>query len=191
MSFFVPALRFACLASLPTLQLPTLQLLPCGQGRQGESSCEECETKNKFAGRLVANLLFRRAAAVVSLVHRSKLVPDFALSTHGVHLAMCWFYTGLLPRNMMWWVCMGASSAICIALGVWGCRYRELQPMSFGGNAGGARASENVGNNAPAEEEDVGFSRGRGRGRGRDGAGTYEMVGMGEGTKQDVPDTDV
>ena len=64
---------------------------------------------------------------------RSKLVPDFALTTHAIHLVVCTFYTGALPRNAMWWGSMGVSSALAIALGMWGCRYRELQPISFGG----------------------------------------------------------
>lgn len=74
-----------------------------------------------------------RGGAIVILVTRSKLVPDFALTTHAVHLVVCTLYTGLLPRNAMWWGSMGVSSALAIGLGVWGCRYRELQPISFGG----------------------------------------------------------
>lgn len=36
----------------------------------------------------------------------------------------------------MWWGATGVSSALAIALGMWGCRYRELQPISFGGRGG-------------------------------------------------------
>ena len=37
---------------------------------------------------------------------------------------------------------MAASSGLCIAVGMWGCRYRELQPVFFGGG-------RILGNNAP------------------------------------------
>ncbi|CAI4217824.1 unnamed protein product [Parascedosporium putredinis] len=58
-------------------------------------------------------------AAIVMLVTRSKLVPDFALTAHFVHLAICTFYTGFLPRNAMWWGTMGVSAGVAVGLGVW------------------------------------------------------------------------
>ncbi|KAG8405770.1 hypothetical protein J3458_021704 [Metarhizium acridum] len=133
------------------------------------------------------------AVAIVVLIARSKLVPDFALTIHFLHLLFTALYTRSLPRHSMWWMTMMASAAAAVALGIWGCRYRELQPVFFGGgrilgsNSAPAAASNSQ---AAAEEgqaglddagaEDDGFSRGRGRGRGRgkDGAGEYEMVGM-------------
>lgn len=75
-------------------------------------------------------------------------------------------------------------------LGIWACRWRELQPISFGGIGGG---SSNSGTSAGAsgggeaqsgagEEESFSLSRGRGRGRGlRDSSSAgdeYEMVEM-------------
>ncbi|KAI1640778.1 integral membrane protein S linking to the trans Golgi network-domain-containing protein [Biscogniauxia mediterranea] len=128
--------------------------------------------------------------ALVALVHRSKLVLDFALTLHFIHLVIVFLYTGFLPRHVAWWATMVVSSAITIVGGTYGCRWRELQPISFGGAAarnaeahsdGAARhgdASGDVG------DEEMGFGRGRGRGRGRDGAGEYEMVGMkGDGNR--------
>ncbi|KAH6647274.1 integral membrane protein S linking to the trans Golgi network-domain-containing protein [Truncatella angustata] len=121
--------------------------------------------------------------ALVALIARSKLIPDFALTLHVIHLVVVYFYTGLLPRFWMWWVTMGVSSAATVVLGMWGCRWRELRPISFGGN----RPSNDPGastENGPADggedvgDAEMGFGRGRGRGRGRDGAGEYEMVGM-------------
>ncbi|OLN97706.1 Protein SYS1 [Colletotrichum chlorophyti] len=133
---------------------------------------------------------FCMAVAIIILIGRSKLVPDFALTMHGLHLLVTSVYTGRLPRNTMWWGAMGVSSAICIALAVWGSRYRELRPISFGGGGGaassgdgGAGAVQN--GSAGDEEEGVGFSRGRGRGRGRDGEGGYEMVGMDRSERRD------
>ncbi|KAK0667462.1 integral membrane protein S linking to the trans Golgi network-domain-containing protein [Cercophora samala] len=150
-------------------------------------------------------------AAIVVLIGRSKLVTDFALSLHGIHLLVAWFYTGALPKHMAWWVSMAGASVVGVVLGTWGCRYRELKPISFGGsnNNGGNNNNNNNstinghsrGQSQPGElrnsnehvrggdrgneEEDLeqGFSRGRGRGRGRDGGGEYEMVDLpGEGS---------
>ncbi|KAI0475512.1 integral membrane protein S linking to the trans Golgi network-domain-containing protein [Xylariaceae sp. FL0804] len=135
--------------------------------------------------------------ALVALVSRSKLVLDFALTLHFIHLAVVFLYTGFLPRHAAWWATMAVSSALTVAGGTYGCRWRELRPISFGG--GGARSGAGsaeggggisnsaqggtVANNGAAAggdqgDEEMGFSRGRGRGRGRDGAGEYEMVGM-------------
>ncbi|VBB81926.1 Putative protein of unknown function [Podospora comata] len=139
-------------------------------------------------------------AAIVVLIGRSKLVTDFALSLHFIHLVVVTFYTGELPKHMAWWVSMACASVLGVVLGTWGCRYRELKPISFGGNGAGNNNGHARRQSQPGElrnsnehvrgagdgEEDLeqGFSRGRGRGRGRDGGGGYEMVDMppGEGS---------
>lgn len=129
-----------------------------------------------------------RIVAMVTLIGRSKLVLDFALTLHFVHLVVVTLYTGLVPRNVAWWLTMAVSSAVAVSGGTYGCRWRELRPISFGGNGGGRNTGNNTesgteaaatqnGGAAPGDEE-MGFSRGRGRGRGRDGAGEYEMVGL-------------
>lgn len=136
----------------------------------------------------------RRAVAMVMIVIRSKLVLDFGLTTHFIHLVVVCLYTGQVPRNIFWWIAMAVSSAVGVSLGVWGCQYRELRPVFFGGGGAGAgnNNSSNNNNNANGSaagggegssqaadgDEEQGFSRGRGRGRGRDGAGEYEMVKM-------------
>lgn len=128
--------------------------------------------------------------ALVVLISRSKLVLDFAFTLHLIHLLVVSLYTGYIPRNAAWWVTMLASGAITVAGGTYGCRWRELRPITFGGNAGGrgngGNGGEGGGNNSLEDgrdsgdhgDEEMGFSRGRGRGRGRDGAGDYEMVGI-------------
>jgi hypothetical protein len=63
----------------------------------------------------------------------------------------------------MWWLTMAASSAAAVGLGMWGCRYRELQPVFFlggrilgsGTSSGGAgssssSSSSNNNNRSPA-----------------------------------------
>ncbi|KAI0122695.1 integral membrane protein S linking to the trans Golgi network-domain-containing protein [Daldinia grandis] len=122
--------------------------------------------------------------AMVAFVGRSKLVIDFALTLHFIHLVIVTFYTGLLPRNVAWWATAIVSSAVTVVGGTYGCQWRELRPISFGGNAknnntgGGAAATAQNGAAGNQGDEEMGFSRGRGRGRGRDGTGEYEMVGM-------------
>lgn len=87
----------------------------------------------------------------------------------------------------MWWFTMLGSAALSVSIAMWGCQYRELQPVFFGGrilNSGGGSAAtgQTVDVEAgPADEDDndQGFARGSsGRGRGKDGQGTYEMVEM-------------
>ncbi|KAI1420440.1 integral membrane protein S linking to the trans Golgi network-domain-containing protein [Xylaria sp. FL1777] len=123
--------------------------------------------------------------ALVVLISRSKLVLDFSLTLHVLHLLIVCLYTGYLPRNLAWWITMLVSGTITVAGGTYGCRWRELRPISFGGGGRNSGNSENShssledgGSSGDHGDEEIGLSRGRGRGRGRDGAGEYEMVGM-------------
>lgn len=125
-----------------------------------------------------------RVVSILLLVSRSKLVPDFALTLHFLHLLTVSLYSHSLPQNILWWLLQIASSALMISLGVWSCQYRELRPINFGSSSTTTATTTTT---APVEGEDhgdleQGYGRGRGRGRGRDGAGEYEMMGMKEGT---------
>lgn len=68
------------------------------------------------------------------MVSRSKLILDFALTIHLLHLIATTFYAHALPTNVLWWTLQAASAALMASLGVWTCQWRELQPISFGGN---------------------------------------------------------
>ncbi|KAI4171855.1 MAG: hypothetical protein LQ343_003932 [Gyalolechia ehrenbergii] len=107
---------------------------------------------------------------ILLFIARSKLVLDFALTVHGIHLVVTSLYTGSVPTNVLWWGLQGVSAGVMVAGGLWACRWRELRPIEFGGG-GGAKGRSG--------EEEVG--KGRGRGRGRDGGGEYELVGRGDG----------
>ncbi|RSL95014.1 hypothetical protein CEP52_012283 [Fusarium oligoseptatum] len=123
------------------------------------------------------------SVAMVALVARSKLVPDFALTVHFLHLVIATLYTGRLPRHAMWWFTMLASSALSVGLGIWGCRYRELQPVFFGGRrilaatgpesaapAAAAPTGETTVTEQPRDEEEMAVPGGR--------SGEYEMEPM-------------
>ncbi|KAF1843901.1 uncharacterized protein K460DRAFT_288484 [Cucurbitaria berberidis CBS 394.84] len=113
------------------------------------------------------------AIFILLLVARSKLVFDFALTVHFIHLIVTSLYCHAIPANLFWWALQLCSATIMTSLGVWACQWRELRPIDFG--------SKPTARNQPAADEGAGESRGRGRGRGRDGAGEYEMVGMNGG----------
>jgi len=142
--------------------------------------------------------------SLLLLIARSKLVPDFVLTLHFIHLLLTSLYSGSLPQNWLWWALQLVSAGLMTSLGVWACQWRELRPISFGGlgnsssATAGGDAQGNTGSkgssggingsaDAPSEfgDEDSRYGGRRGRGRGRDGAGEYEMVAMkndGEGT---------
>lgn len=136
--------------------------------------------------RVILTVESYRVIAMMSFIGRSKLVLDFALTLHFIHLVIVTFYTGFLPRHVAWWATLILSSVVTVIGGTYGCRWRELRPISFGGNGRNAAngegssqaATENRNTGGEPGDEEMGFSRGRGRGRGRDGAGEYEMVGM-------------
>lgn len=109
------------------------------------------------------------AIFILLLIARSKLVLDFALTVHLIHLIVTSLYTHAIPSHLFWWALQTASATIMTSLGVWACQWRELRPINFG-----AKKSQ------PADDG-VGEVRGAGRGRGRDGAGEYEMASMNDG----------
>ncbi|KAL4873366.1 hypothetical protein BDV12DRAFT_77322 [Aspergillus spectabilis] len=107
------------------------------------------------------------------LVSRSKLIPDFALTIHFIHLLTTAFYTRAIPSNLLWWGLQCASAALMTFLGIWACRYRELQPISFGGIASSVTGTTQ--GSSQTGESSNGFLSGRGRSA---GGGEYEMVNM-------------
>lgn len=109
------------------------------------------------------------------LVQRSKLVPDFALTLHGVHLVIVTMYSKSIPANSLWWGLQFTSAAFMTMGGIYACRWRELRPITFGGSAAAAPRGEAA---ETGGDEEAGFIRGSNRGMGRDGAGSYEMVEM-------------
>ncbi|KAB8293288.1 hypothetical protein EYC80_007617 [Monilinia laxa] len=135
--------------------------------------------------------------SLLLLVSRSKLIPDFALTIHFIHLLITTFYSDSLPRNWLWWTLQFASASLMTSLGVWSCQWRELRPINFGSSSNTSQNNPNTVTDNTGMERDIstgmegesdaqdtgdaeqGYGRGRGRGRGRDGAGDYEMVGMG------------
>ncbi|KAN0101397.1 Integral membrane protein S linking to the trans Golgi network domain containing protein [Hyaloscypha variabilis] len=117
--------------------------------------------------------------SILLLISRSKLVPDFALTLHFIHLIVVSLYSKSIPQNLLWWALQVASAAVMTSLGVWSCQYRELRPINFGGSAQSTTGESSMAASTnEAGDEEQGYGRGRGRGRGRDGAGEYEMVGM-------------
>ncbi|EMD00193.1 hypothetical protein BAUCODRAFT_42515, partial [Baudoinia panamericana UAMH 10762] len=123
---------------------------------------------------------------ILLFIARSKLVPDFALTIHFLHLVVVSLYARSVPSTVYWWLVQACSAALMVSVGVWACQWRELQPMAFGGKGKGKgkqRVVENGhaqgGATGAGEEAGEGFAVGGGRGgSGRDGGGTYEMVGM-------------
>ncbi|KAL4810377.1 integral membrane protein S linking to the trans Golgi network-domain-containing protein [Aspergillus unguis] len=110
------------------------------------------------------------------LVSRSKLIPDFALTIHFIHLVTTTIYTHSLPTNLLWWALQCASAALMVFLGMWACQYRELQPISFGGIASSAKSSGSAQSSSQgAQAGESSSSGGRGIFGGR---GEYEMVNM-------------
>lgn len=73
-----------------------------------------------------------RILLLLLLIARSKLVPDFALTLHLIHLVVTSLYSRSVPTNGLWWALQAASAALMVAGGVWTCRWRELRPIAFG-----------------------------------------------------------
>ncbi|KIV96793.1 hypothetical protein PV10_00610 [Exophiala mesophila] len=116
---------------------------------------------------------------ILLLVSRSKLVPDFALTIHFLHLLITSLYTHSIPSNLLWWGLEALSAFLMVSLGVWACRYREMQPISFGA-PGPKTAKATDTPNGSADPE--GYVRGgQGSGRNLDSGPSYEMVNVTRG----------
>ncbi|KAA8646086.1 hypothetical protein EYZ11_003745 [Aspergillus tanneri] len=112
-------------------------------------------------------------------VARSKLIPDFALTLHFLHLVATTLYTHSLPTNWLWWGLQCASAALMIFLGMWACQWRELRPISFGGIGGKSSDRQQPRGSSETQAGENGqLSRGRDRERSQDGSNEYEMAEM-------------
>lgn len=111
------------------------------------------------------------------MIARSKLVPDFALTIHFIHLVITSLYSHGIPDTLYWWLVQAASAALMVFLGMWACQWRELQPMAFGGKG---KAKETARTN-----EGEGYEMGMLRETGNDAASSYEPV-TGESSKEPV-----
>ncbi|KAJ5960575.1 uncharacterized protein N7479_007725 [Penicillium vulpinum] len=108
-------------------------------------------------------------------VSRSKLVPDFALTIHFIHLIATTLYSHSLPSNLLWWGLQFASAAMMTFLGMWACQRRELEPIKFGGHGGSTQASSSSQASDGDGQQESSFGRGRGRERSLQ---EYEMDDM-------------
>ncbi|OQE47223.1 hypothetical protein PENCOP_c001G08177 [Penicillium coprophilum] len=98
-------------------------------------------------------------------VSRSKLVPDFALTIHFLHLIATTLYSHSLPSNLLWWGLQFASAAMMTFLGMWACQRRELEPIKFGGHGGSTQADPSQQASDGDSQQESSFGRGRGRER--------------------------
>ncbi|KAJ5888520.1 hypothetical protein N7495_008561 [Penicillium taxi] len=110
-------------------------------------------------------------------VSRSKLVPDFALTIHFLHLIITILYTHSLPANLLWWSLQFTSAGMMTFGGMWACQHRELKPISFGGWGNNTAASSSQQPAADGQQESS-FGRGRGRERSLQSVAEYEMDDM-------------
>ncbi|CAI7597376.1 unnamed protein product [Penicillium discolor] len=108
-------------------------------------------------------------------VSRSKLVPDFALTIHFLHLIATTLYTHSLPSNLLWWGLQFSSAAMMTFLGMWACQRRELEPIKFGGHRDSTQAGSSSQASAGDGQQESSFGRGRGRERSLQ---EYEMDDM-------------
>lgn len=148
-----------------------------GQGRARPPPLRKKKTEKKrrliFKLRCFFVLNTARSLLLLILISRSKLVPDFVLTLHFLHLVATSLYSRSLPRNWLWWMLQAASASLMISLGIWSCRWRELKPINFGGSGGGA-VNDHVGEGKI--EATGGRLLGEERGRETGLGGEYEMV---------------
>ncbi|KAI6246627.1 hypothetical protein HI914_04801 [Erysiphe necator] len=127
---------------------------------------------------------FTGIVLMLVLVRRSKLVLDFALTLHFIHLLTVSVYSHSLPRNIIWWATQFISAGTIIFMGVWSCQWRELQPISFGADSSASHSDIVLGSliNSGNKNIHVG-SKGRKLKIGEP-AESFEMEGMMSNTSE-------
>ena len=88
---------------------------------------------------------------------RSKLVLDFALTLHFIHLVITSLCEGGVPGLWEaggWWVVQFVSAVGMILLGRWACRWRELRPISISVPQG--RSADGGSSTRRGEDEEMG-----------------------------------
>ncbi|RKF59811.1 Protein SYS1 [Golovinomyces cichoracearum] len=122
------------------------------------------------------------AIAILILVHRSKLVLDFALTLHFIHLITISIYSHSIPRNFFWWVLHLGSACTMIFLGIWTCQRRELRPMSFGADTVISNSHTGVDDHMNSVDRDNKFASGNEIvTRMEESSEAYEMTGRKNG----------
>lgn len=128
------------------------------------------------------------------LISRSKLIPDFALTLHLIHLLLTSIYTHSIPTNLLWWALQIASAAQMTFLGIWSCQWRELRPINFGGSPNSTNNNNsNTNNNNSFSINNINSNQGGSAGgmsgeHKNEGSGTREQIdeelGYGRGRKK-------
>lgn len=122
------------------------------------------------------------AIAILVLIHRSKLVLDFALTLHLIHLITISIYSHSIPRNFFWWVLNFGSACTMTFLGIWTCQRRELRPMTFGADTVISNSYIGVDNHMNSVDRDIEFaSRNERVPRMEESLESYEMTGRKHG----------
>ncbi|OAD70628.1 hypothetical protein PHYBLDRAFT_94293, partial [Phycomyces blakesleeanus NRRL 1555(-)] len=66
---------------------------------------------------------------LVLIVQRAKLILDFVLTMHGIHLVAVWIYRKQLPTGGVWWLLQLVHALIMTLGGEWACMRREMEPI--------------------------------------------------------------
>ncbi|CAG2103417.1 unnamed protein product [Medioppia subpectinata] len=74
------------------------------------------------------NALFG-ALVLWHLVQRAKPCLDFSVTTHLIHLVICWVFSGHFPSSMWWWIVNILSVTITCVCGEFLCLKTELKSI--------------------------------------------------------------
>lgn len=93
---------------------------------------KEIRTDTVFGWTLALVWLVNAAISIpvlVFLIQRAKLVLDFVVTLHGIHMVLIWSHTGHFPTCGAWWVLQIVSIIGMTLGGEWACMQREMEPI--------------------------------------------------------------
>ncbi|KAI7863721.1 integral membrane protein S linking to the trans Golgi network-domain-containing protein, partial [Spinellus fusiger] len=66
---------------------------------------------------------------LVLVLQRAKLVLDFVVTMHGLHLVIVFMYRHTLPTSGLWWLLQIIHCLIMTLGGEWACMQQEMKPI--------------------------------------------------------------
>lgn len=100
----------------------------------------ELHVKHLHGCCITASFLFNSLCCSLALWHfvqRTKQCLDFTVTTHLIHLLVCWIYNGTFPTTLSWWLINIICIIVMCVCGEFLCMRSEMKaiPLSIGPKA--------------------------------------------------------
>jgi hypothetical protein len=121
-------------------------------------------------------------AAMVLIVERAKLILDFAITLHTIHLIITSYYSRHIPSTFLWWILNIFTCAVVTLTAEWACMQREMEPIKVNARNEGDESNSEASRKRKTSDHGIASSvvdKGK-QILGGKGKGKYETIPMDE-----------